>query len=203
MSRILQSHWMVSLIGCLAYLATTVALLQPGKLQGARRPVEEAKGAPALGPSWNYRNPEIDQMVAELKTQKDELDQREQGLKELELRLQAEHQEILSVTQTVSRLQQEFDANVIRLKEAETANLKKLAKLHADMAPESSARILKELSDDDAAKILAYMKVDEASAVLEAFTKLGKDDAKRAALLSERLRQVVPPAPGNTAAPTP
>lgn len=196
MNRLLQSPWMVSLVGCLVYLGATVALMQPSKLQGARRVADRAKSAPTIGPSWDFRNPDFEKMVEELNARGEALNQREQALKELETRLQAERQEIASVTQTVLRLQEKFDSSALRLNEADSANLKKMAKLHAAMSPAASASILKELTDGEAAQILAYMKVDEASAVLEAFTKLGKEDAKRAALLSERLRRIVPASPG-------
>lgn len=193
MIRLLQSPWMVSLIGCLTYLATTVALIQPTKLQGAHAPVADTD--PTLGPSWNFSNPDLDSMVAELKAKKDALDQREQSLNELAARLQAAQQEVFAVTQAVAQLQQQFDANVVRLKSDEAANLRKLAKLHAAMSPQASAAILKELKDEDVAKILAYMKVDEAAAVLQAFSQLGTNEARRAALLSDRLRRTIAPAP--------
>ncbi len=193
MIRLLQSPWMVSLVGCLAYLATTVALIQPTKLQGAHAPVADTK--PTLGPSWNFNNPDLDSMMAEFKAKKEALDQREQSLNELAARLQAAQQEVFAVTQAVAQLQQQFDANVVRLKSDEAANLRKLAKLHAAMSPPASAGILKELRDEDVAKILAYMKVDEAAAVLQAFSQLGPNEARRAALLSDRLRRTIAPAP--------
>lgn len=203
MNRLLQSSWMVSLVGCLLYVGTTVALIQPSRLAGARPAAAGVKPAAAIGPSWDFRDPGFEQMVEDLKAQKEQVSQREQALTELETRLQAERQEIASITQAVWHMQEEFDANALRLKEADSANLKKMARLHAAMSPEASASILRELGDQEAAQILAYMKVDEASAVLEALTRLGKEDAKRAALLSERLRHVVPANPATKTATTP
>jgi flagellar motility protein MotE (MotC chaperone) len=49
-----------------------------------------------------------------------------------------------------------------------------------------------EMSDDDVVRILFVMKPDEASAILDTLSKSG--EAKRAALLTERLHQVLPEA---------
>jgi flagellar motility protein MotE (MotC chaperone) len=55
--------------------------------------------------------------------------------------------------------------------------------------------MLTEMPDDDAVKILFTMKTDEASLILDALSKTGQPQAKRAAQLTERLHQVLPPPP--------
>jgi len=99
-----------------------------------------------------------------------------------------ERAEINQVTQTVHQLQMQFDASVVRVREEEIANLKKLAKIHAAMSPEGAALILKEMTDDQIVKILVFMKDDDAAPILETMAKLGKDDSRRVAGLSERIR---------------
>ena len=194
MIRLLQAPWMVSVIGSVLYLATTVVLIHPSKLEGARpheAPASKTLSA-GLEPSWYFRNPEFEQLVDELKQEKEALRAREQMLHDLEARLKVERQEILGVTQEVARLQKEFDQNVVRLKEVEVANLKKLAKLHAAMSPEGSVKIFMELPDEEVVKVMAYMKVDEVGPVLDAMSKAGKPQAQRAALLADRLRKTIP-----------
>lgn len=127
-------------------------------------------------------------MVAELKEEKKKLDDREQQLNELALRLDTERGEISNAAVSVQQLQSEFDKNVLRIKDEETANLKKLAKVYSDMTPDGAAVILADLDDTDVAKIMVFMKEADAAAVLESLSKKGDAEAKRAAALSERLR---------------
>lgn len=196
MIRLLQSSWMVALIGGLLYLGTTfLSFPSSATLRKSLPQAPDEVFTRVAEPSWNFRNPDLEQMIRELKEEKNSLSAREQAVKELETRLRAEQAEFSAVTQLVARLQKEFDQNVLRLKESETTNLKRLAKTHAAMTPEGSANILKELTDEEVTKILVYLKADEAGPVLEALGRLGKDEAKRAALLSEKLRRTLPPGP--------
>jgi flagellar motility protein MotE (MotC chaperone) len=205
MVRILQSSWFVALIGCLLYLATTAALLRPEQFAGAASASATAHVAqvgPGNDPSWKFRNPEFEQWVDELRHEKEALATREQQLTEWQARLDAERQEILAVTQTVYQLQSDFDHNVVRLKEQELENLKRETKVIAGMSPEGTAAMFNEMGDDEAVKILFMLKPDNVSLILDSMSKLGKVQAKRAATLSQRMREVLPPGPGK-ARPTP
>lgn len=193
MMKILKSNWMVALVGAVVYLGTTVLLL-PSASSFQRPPSTRSSDAAANlnGPSWSFRNPALDQMVEELRQEKVALAAREQQFLQLEARIRAEQQNLATATQLVARLQKEFDQNVVRLKEQETTNLKRLAKTHAAMSPEGSANILKELSDEEVTKVLVFLKADEAGPILEAMGRLGKNEARRAAVLSDRLRRILP-----------
>lgn len=195
--HVLQSNWMIPLIGSALYLGITILCFPSAEtLRDALPPAEEKGFQFKAEPSWNFRNPELDQMIRELKEEKESLALREQTVRELEARLQAERAEINTITQLVARLQKEFDKNIVRLKEQEVVNLKRLAKTHAAMTPEGSANILKELPDDEVAKLLACLKSDEAGPILEALGRMGPEEARRAALLSERLQNTLPPVTG-------
>jgi flagellar motility protein MotE (MotC chaperone) len=199
MKRILQSSWFVAFIGGVLYLATTVFVLNPAKFAGAQflKPDYSADD----DPSWRFRNPEFNQWVAQIQSQKQGLDEREQRLNELQTRLNAELLEISTVTQTVAELQSNFDRNVIRFKAQEPDNIKRQAKLMSAMSPEGAIALLNQMPDDDAVKILFTMKTDEASLLLDALSKQGETQARRAAQLTQKLQQVLPPPPA--AAPTP
>ncbi len=197
MIRILQSSWLTALLGCLLYLGTTLALVRPDKFASAR--LFPSNRSAADDPSWKFKNPEIDQWIAQMKDEKEALALRAQQLNDWQIRLDAERQEISTVTQTVARLQSDFDKNVIRFRAQETDNVKHQAKLIAAMSPASAALMLNEMADDDVVRILFIMKTDEASVVLDTMSKLGKPEARRAASLTARLHQVLPLA--NNAAP--
>jgi flagellar motility protein MotE (MotC chaperone) len=68
----------------------------------------------------------------------------------------------------------------------------------AGMSPDAAAALINEMTDDEAVRILYTMKPGEASAVIEAFSKLGKTEARRAAALTEKIRRTLPPAAGAT-----
>lgn len=184
MLSILQSNWMVTLLGAAGYCATTIAVWNPPPV--ARAPVADPGEGPPLA-SWNFRNPEVDQLIVDLRDEKQAIESKQKELAELEARLKAEWQEICATTQTVYRMQQEFDRHVVRLKDEETANLKRLAKVYAAMEPDAAVNILKELEDDQIVKILVFLKDEQTAPILEGIARLA-DGSKRAANVSARLQ---------------
>jgi flagellar motility protein MotE (MotC chaperone) len=193
MTRLLQSTWCVAAIGALLFVATIFFALRPRKFLIAASQLGSAAVHAAEKNTFllEENNPEFDQLLSELKKEKAGLAEQAQRLKELELRLQSERAEITNVTQTIHRLQKEFDQSVVRVREEETANLKKLAKTYAAMSPESAAIILKEMTDDQIVKISVFMKEGEMALIFEALSKLGKDEPKRVAMISERVRLAI------------
>jgi flagellar motility protein MotE (MotC chaperone) len=190
MIRILQSGWFAAFIGGVLYLAITVFVLSPSKFAGAQliQPDYSADD----DPSWRFRNPEFNEWVSQIQNEKDKLALREQQLDDWQTRLNAELQEIDTVTQTVSQLQSSFDNDVIRIKAQESDNLKHQAKLISAMSPEGAIAILSQMSDTEVVRILFTMKADQASAILDTLSKISEAQAKRAALLTERLHEVLP-----------
>lgn len=200
MIRILQSPWVAVLIGGLLYLGTTLAILRPEKLAGASQDTETRPRSADDDPSWRFHNQEFNQWVTQIKDEKDALALRAQQLDELQKRINADRQEISTVTQTVAQMQSDFDKNVIRFKAQETENVRHQAKLIAAMSPEGSAAMIREMSDDDIVRILFIMKTDQASLVLDSLSKVGVNEAKRAAMLTVMLHQVLPTPTNNAAA---
>ncbi len=186
MIKVLTSPIGTTLISVLLYLGTTIACWKTPTPPPA--PPKEATEGKRIGPSWDFINPEADQLVAELQAEKKAMAKKEQDLSDLTARLESERAELKMVTQSVRQLQSDFDQNVLRISEEETANLKKLAKVYADMDPASASKILQEMDDTNMIKIMVYMKDSETAAIWEAFAKQGQPQAKRAALLSDRLR---------------
>jgi flagellar motility protein MotE (MotC chaperone) len=129
--------------------------------------------------------------VAELQQEKEALAQRNQQLQELAARLEAERAELTIVTQAIHRLRTEIEQKVVQVREEEAANLKRLAKIYANMSPEGAAGILKQMEDEPALKFMVFMKDAETGPILEALSKLSEADAKRAATLTDRLRNTM------------
>jgi len=158
-------------------------------------PVRPAAATPLAAddnPSWKFRNPEFDQWVSQIKDERAALALREEQLKDWEMRLTAENREISTVTQTVTKLQNDFDQRVLQFKDQEAANAKKQIKVIAGMSPEGAAAMLNEIPDDETTKLLFLMKADVSGPILDAMSKLGPSQAKRAATITERLKDVLP-----------
>jgi flagellar motility protein MotE (MotC chaperone) len=190
MIKLLQSSWVISAIAALLYALTTFLCWRTPEAPQA----DDAKAAAQAthaAPSWEFTNPELEQLMTDLKTERTTLNQREQQLNDLAARLKAERLEINQVTQAVHQFQAELDQTVLRVHDEETANLKKLAKMYAAMATEGAAAIMRELEDGTVVKIMVFMKEEEAAPILESLAKRGDAEAKRAAMLSERLRLTV------------
>ena len=188
MTKFLLSPWATALVSVAVYLGATVAFWKTPPLPAHIELNESPTREKLHGPSWDFINPEADQLIAELKAEKKSLQKREQDLSDLTARMQTERSELNLVTQSVRQLQLDFDQNVLRITEEETANLKKLAKVYADMEPASAAKIFAEMDDTSVIKIMVFMKDVETAAIWEALAKQGQPQAKRAALLSDRLR---------------
>jgi flagellar motility protein MotE (MotC chaperone) len=186
MLKFLTSPLGTALIGALVYLGSTVAFWKTPALPAP--PAKQEAEIKHFGPSWDFINPEADQLLAELKAEKKSLAKKEQDLADLSARLQSERDELKMVTQSVRQLQSDFDKNVVRISDEETANLKKLAKEYAGMDPGNAAKVLQEMDDTAIIKIMVFMKDSETSAIWEAFVKQGAAQTKRAAQLSDRLR---------------
>jgi len=195
--KFLQSSWVVSLVGCITYLATTAAVLSSAKFE-ADVPGTDAESqllSPGDDPSWKFRNPEFEQWVADLRREKAAVETEKMQLKEWETRLQAERQEFSTVTQRVAQLQTDFEKNIVRLKDQEAKNLKRQAKTVADMSPETAATLLDQMSDDDVVRLFSVMKSDQVTLLLETMSKRSGAQSRRAAVLVERMRHLVPETP--------
>jgi flagellar motility protein MotE (MotC chaperone) len=191
MMKYLQSGWFAMMAGALVYLGVTVALIGRSPALKGGVPSGTSEDFPGAGPAWEFVNPELDRLITELKKEKEALTQRELQLKELAARLDAERTELNIVTQAVHRMRSEMEKDVVRVREEETANLKRLAKMYASMSPEGAAAILKQMEDEQALKFMVFMKDAESGPLLEAFGRMGEAEAKRAATLTDRLRTTV------------
>lgn len=191
MNRLLQSPVTVVLVAGLMFFITLFAVL--GRLPLGQ--VTVAAKAPARAeddPSWKFHNPEIDQWVSQMKDERDALAVREQNLKEWEARLAAESREISAVTQAVSRTQAEFDKRILLFTGQQKDNVKKQLKVIADMTPDGAAAMFNEMPDDEVAQLLYSLKPDISGAILDAMSKPGGGPARRAAALTERIKDILP-----------
>jgi flagellar motility protein MotE (MotC chaperone) len=194
MLKKLNSPWVGSILGLVAFMGVTAATWNSAtrKIQSAHEAAVTNNIAKTETP-WSFDTAEIDSLVNELKEGREALAKREKELNELADRLRSERNELTTLTQTVFRMQKEFDQSVSRVSEEETANLKKLAKTYSVMEADGAAAIFKQMDDASVVKIMVFMKEQETSPIISALAKGGEAEAKRAAELTERLRVAVVP----------
>src|SRR5215207_1444324 len=138
MLKKLNSPWIGSIFGLIAFLAVTAATWNSAtrSIQAARAAAEATNNVAQSEHPWSFDTAEIDRLVKELRDEREMLNKREKDLNELRARLDSERQELTQLTQAMHRMQQEFDLSVNRVTEEETANLKKLAKTYSGMEPD-------------------------------------------------------------------
>src|SRR5688572_31271673 len=141
--KFLQAPITAMLLGGLAFLLTTFALIQKPLSESAKP--SEHTDEEKTGDFWQRHDPEVDLLLQEIKSEKELLTKRAAELKELEGRLAAERAELNQVTQRVAQIQQDFDQSIVRIKEEETPNLKKLVKMYTTMSPEGVSAIFREI----------------------------------------------------------
>ena len=186
MKKLLQSPLFSSLLGGCLFLATLCLLAVTGSTQPRQENVTLQEA-----PIWNAHNPEIDQLVSQLKTERDELQERETNVAKLEEEMKAERLELDELTQRLKNLQAEFDRNTVQIKADEQTNLKKQAKIYLNMSPEAASQVLAEMEDEAVVKILGLMKEEESATILEGLLRRSPDGAKKVAAISAQLRKVL------------
>jgi len=196
MLKKLSSPWVGSMIGLICYLTVTAVTWNAAttKIVAAQQKEAEDNRIPEkISDSWQMNNLEVEALVKELKEERDALNKREKDLNDLATRLQVERTELNQLTQTVHKLQKEFDMSVSRVAEEETGNLKKLAKTYTAVEPESAAAIFRKMDDTSVVKIMVFMKEQESGPILAALAQGGEAEAKRAADITDKLRLAIVP----------
>jgi flagellar motility protein MotE (MotC chaperone) len=195
MLKKLNSPWIGSIVGLVAFLAVTAATWNAAtrSIQAAHKAATATNTVAKGETPWSFDTVEIDSLVKELKEEREMLSKREKDLNELSDRLRAERNELIQLTQTVSRMQKDFDLSVSHVSDEETTNLKKLAKTYSGMEPDGAATIFKQMDDTSIVKIMVFMKDQETGPILAAMSKGGETEAKRAADVTEKLRVAVVP----------
>ena len=190
MNRILQAPGTVVLLGGVIFFLTMFAVFRSVKLGTPTLPPKLPVAAED-NPSWKYRNPEIDQWISQIKEERESLALRSEQLKEWEARLAAENRDIATITQTVFQVQADFDKRVLLFKEQEKDNIKRQGKVVAGMSPDGAAAMFNEMTDDEVTKLLYSMKPDISAPILDAMSRQGEAHAARAAILANRLKDVL------------
>jgi flagellar motility protein MotE (MotC chaperone) len=141
---------------------------------------------------------ELDTLINEMKRRRAELDARAKPLAAQEALLKQESDSLAQLKKDMEAVEKRIIDNNLQIKTAEVKNVKKLAKMWAQMEPTEVAKVLKGLDVDLATKIMSAMQESQSAQIVQALTE-GNDPA-RAALavkLTEKIKQLkqeTPPA---------
>ena len=97
------------------------------------------------------------------------------------------------------RVRREITSKVIEIQADEAKNLRTLAQTYTSTTPRATVAIFREMDDVTVVKILSLMKSESVAPIFEEMTRTAATDpalAKRAAVLSEKLRVVRSPHSG-------
>ncbi|MBI3876005.1 MAG: hypothetical protein HY300_08630 [Verrucomicrobia bacterium] len=184
-AQLLQSKAAIFIVGALSFSATLAILLPNAIHPPARLIASGMSGAGSSEPSSEVTPP-----APMTKSSWD-------------FQNPSERIEINVLLQQLKKMQADFDKSFLYVQEEETTNLKRLAKMYAQMEPANAAAILKELEDTAVVKIMVFMKEQETAPILETLAKTSSDDTKRAAKISEQIRLTMSKKAGAAKAPAP
>lgn len=198
----LQNPILATALSLVLSVAVGVALC----LRASRPFIEAALAARAKAvPSkkengWDFWTIEVENLSNDLKEERARLRKESETLDQRAARLDAEEKELAGVRADIEALRRQMDDKVTEISADEAKNIRMLAQTYSALSPRGAVAILKELDDGTAVKILSQMKPDVIGAIFEAMTTGADNDAslaRRAAMLSERLRLMKSSRPAN------
>jgi flagellar motility protein MotE (MotC chaperone) len=142
---------------------------------------------------WDFWTIEIENLSNELKEERSRMRKQAEALEQRAARLAAEEKEFGKLRANIEALRKEIADKVIEITADEAKNLRALSQTYATLTPRAAVAIFRELDDTTAVKILALMKPDAVGPIFEEMSKPSTADgqlARRAALLSEKLRLI-------------
>jgi flagellar motility protein MotE (MotC chaperone) len=149
---------------------------------------------------WDFWTIEIESLATELKEEKARVKKQAEVLEQRSARLAAEEKEFAKIRADVEALRKQIGDRFIEITADETKNIRTLAATYSGLTPRAAVAIFREMDDSTAVKILSVMKSDVVGPIFEEMSKSSSADtamAKRAALLSEKLRLMKSPKPGS------
>jgi flagellar motility protein MotE (MotC chaperone) len=168
--------------------------------QVAVAPVKEAP-AELKQKGWDFWTIEIETLATELKEEKARLKKQAEMLEQRSTRLAAEEKEFAKLRAEIEAMRKQISDRFIEITADEMKNIRSLAATYANLTPRAAVAIFREMDDSTAVKILSVMKADIVGPIFEEMSKTSATDtalAKRAALLSEKLRLMKSSKSGST-----
>ena len=133
----------------------------------------------------------IDELVEDLRLERQKVAERERQLIELEERINEEKAELKRPSGHIETYRNEISRKIFLLEEAEKKNLKSLATTYANISPEAAVTIFSEMDDVFVVKIMSYMPDDAVASIFQTMSRIQGEDgplSERVARFSEMIR---------------
>ena len=198
MKHLLSSKVIFVILGGLIYIGVTMWTLFISIGEFEFKPNQKADGTqigmtPNLdGPSWNFRNPEMDLLVQDLYKRAKDIEKKEKDLRLLQARVQNDIDQLSSITNRMRNLQDEFERSATALTKNEEQNIKSLLGLFKTLEPEQIGTILEEMSNQKIAKIFRLLKPAEFGPVVELWLSKDEDTETRIHAILKIYEGVIP-----------
>ncbi|MBT3596527.1 MAG: hypothetical protein HN505_11185 [Verrucomicrobia bacterium] len=196
MKKLLSSKATMVILGGLLYIGVTMFYIYNSIEEFT--PVQkgdatEVEITPVLeGPSWDYKNPELDALVRELESRKEKIEKKEEELRLWELQINKDLGNLTSITNRLKNLQIEFERSASTLTENEEANIKRLLDLFKTLEPEQIGTILEPMADEKIAKIFRLLKPANVGPVVELWLSKGGENEKRIHDILRKYQGIIP-----------
>ena len=196
MKDLLSSKATMVILGGLLYIGVTMFYIYDSIEEFT--PVQkgdatEVEITPVLeGPSWDYKNPELDALVRELESRKEKIEKKEEELRLWELQINKDLGNLTSITNRLKNLQIEFERSASTLTENEEANIKRLLDLFKTLEPEQIGTILEPMADEKIAKIFRLLKPANVGPVVELWLSKGGENEKRIHDILRKYQGIIP-----------
>lgn len=192
--KLFSSFWTVGFLALVLNVGTTAYLIysQRETFSVMEQVPENTAPPPKL---WSFKSDEIEQLVTELKAEKQKLETRETDIGKLSAQLQTEKTELEKVRDDIKAMREEMSKAIPEVQEAEVKNLKTLSQTYSTLTPQAAVAIFREMDEQMSVKILSMMKTDKVGAILQEMARQQDKDenmAKRAARISDKLRLLKP-----------
>lgn len=195
--KFLTSPWGLGLLGLILNVGTTAGLLLSFKGASPLPALAARQKTAAERPPWNFKTAEVDNLVAELKAEREKVAAREKEAAQTFTQIEAERQELDKTRAEISGLRDEIARRVVEIQQSELKNLKSLSNSYSSLAAPAAVAIFREMDETMTVKILALMKPDKVGPILGEMAKAPGVEgeatmAKRAAQISDKLRLLKP-----------
>lgn len=186
------NFWIISIAAMLIHLSVSFGLIlsRVGEfVVSPEKIIEEIViGSPE---HFDFVSQGIDELVEDLRLERQKVAERERQLIELEERINEEKAELKRLSGHIETYRNEISRKIFLLEEAEKKNLKSLATTYANISPEAAVTIFSEMDDVFVVKIMSYMPDDAVASIFQTMSRIQGEDgplSERVARFSEMIR---------------
>ena len=174
-----SSNWMPILAAIILGIATSAGVLMwrlPSITESVSpsttsNPSTSKTKITSQSKDWDFYTAEIDNLVNELKTERESYEKKKSDFAAVELRIATEKKELTRIRVEIEKMRSELSAQTTEMQSSEKTNVRNLSRTYSNMKPEQAVAIISEMTDSNIVKILSLMKPDIQARILAEMAK--------------------------------